>query len=61
MASPREGSGILFVWFLAEEPHPWRPVHFLIQHRHPHPKCFPPQCQGHSFGQSRIIIKNICL
>ena len=34
---------------------------FPIQHRYPHPKCFPQQCQGHSPGQSRIIIKSIYL
>ena len=61
MASPEEGSGILFLGFLEEvQAHPWHPVRFPIQHRHPHPKCFPQQCQGHSFGQTRIIIKSIC-
>ena len=57
MASPEEGSGILFLGFLEEvQAHPWHPVRFPIQHRHPHPKCFPQQCQGHSFDQTRIII-----
>ena len=58
MASPRKGLGILFVGFLAQDSAPSMASHsFSIQHRHPHLKCFAQKCQGHSSGQSRIIVK----
>lgn len=41
--------------------HIWYPVPFPIQHRRPHPKSFPQQCQGHSSSQFTNPIKNIYL
>ena len=62
MASPREGSGILFVGFLAEDSvPPMASRSFSDSTWSFSSKMFPQQCQGHSFGQSRIIIKSICL
>ena len=62
MASLKESSGILYVGFLAEDSAPsMQSCSFSNSVSSSSSKIFAQQCQGHSFGQSRIIIKLICL
>ena len=62
MASPREGSGILYAGFLTEDTaRSVASCSFSNSTLSSYPKIFQWQCQGHSFGQSRIITKSICL
>ena len=66
MASLKESSGILYVGFLAEDSAPsMQSCSFSNSVSSSSSKIFAQQCQGYykllSFGQSRIIIKLICL